>query len=181
MRKAFTLIEVNLAMLIMAGGILSIVGLYAFGFRENRQSREDVAGAAVADAIISPLVMAISHPKVRWDTFRGEFVFPPESWRSYLDGNYQVTDDPTTQAKSAFNAVMGRMSGADDVDTSFPEAALNASHLKCALVIRHEEESAVVSIALRLTDNPGQLMSQPLYYTEVRYQGFRDGIPEVQK
>ena len=39
MKKAFTLIEVNLAMLIMAGGILSIVGLYAFGFRENRHSR----------------------------------------------------------------------------------------------------------------------------------------------
>ena len=42
---AFTLIEVNLAMLIMAGGILSVVGLYALGFRENRQGREDVAAA----------------------------------------------------------------------------------------------------------------------------------------
>ena len=60
MKRAFTLIEVNLAMLIMAGGILSIVGLYSLGFRENRQSTEDVAGAAYADAVLSPLVMALS-------------------------------------------------------------------------------------------------------------------------
>ena len=51
MKKAFTLIEVNLAMLIMAGGILSIVGLYAFAFRENRQSREDVIATAMADSV----------------------------------------------------------------------------------------------------------------------------------
>ena len=65
MKKAFTLIEVNLAMLIMAGGILSIVGLYAFGFRENRHSREDVAATTLADSIISPLVMAISATNLR--------------------------------------------------------------------------------------------------------------------
>ena len=54
MKKAFTLIEVNLAMLIMAGGILSIVGLYSFGFRENRHSRVDVAATTLADSVISP-------------------------------------------------------------------------------------------------------------------------------
>lgn len=59
MRKAFTLMEVNLAILVMAGGILSVVGLYSLGFRENRQSAEDVAVAAYADAVISPLVRAI--------------------------------------------------------------------------------------------------------------------------
>ena len=45
MKKAFTLMEVNLAILVMAGGILSIVGLYSLGFRENKQSGEDVASA----------------------------------------------------------------------------------------------------------------------------------------
>ena len=60
LRKAFTLMEVNLAILIMAGGVLSVVSLFAFGYRENRQSREDVASAAYADAVMSPLVMACS-------------------------------------------------------------------------------------------------------------------------
>ena len=60
LRKAFTLMEVNLAILIMAGGVLSVVSLFALGYRENRQSREDVAAAAYADAVLSPLIMACS-------------------------------------------------------------------------------------------------------------------------
>ena len=39
MKKAFTLIEVNLAIMVMAVGVLGIISLYAFGFREERQSR----------------------------------------------------------------------------------------------------------------------------------------------
>ena len=50
-KKAFTLIEVNIAMFVMAGGILSVIGLYSLGYRESRQSREDVASAAYADAV----------------------------------------------------------------------------------------------------------------------------------
>ena len=171
MRKAFTLIEVNLAMLIMAGGILTVVGLYSFGFRENRQSREDVAGAALADAVMSPLIMAISNTNVNWSAFRGEFTFPSDSWKSYLDGNYQVSSDPTPQARSAFSGLMSKMSGGSDIDASFPEAALSASGLKCALVIHHDQDSGVVSIAFRATDKTSVLMSQPLYFTEARFQG----------
>ena len=70
MKKAFTLIEVNLAMLIMAGGILSMVSLYSLGFRENRQSREDVEGAALADAFMSPVVAALSATNVPWSAWR---------------------------------------------------------------------------------------------------------------
>ena len=60
MRRGFTLMEVNLAILVMAGGILAMVSLYSFGYRENRQSREDVGGAALADAVLSPMIMAAS-------------------------------------------------------------------------------------------------------------------------
>ena len=45
LQRAFTLIEVNLAIFIMAGGVLAMISLYSFGFRESRQSREDVASA----------------------------------------------------------------------------------------------------------------------------------------
>ena len=59
-KKAFTLIEVNLAIFIMAGGVLAMISLYSLGFRESRQSREDVASSAMADAILNPLVVALS-------------------------------------------------------------------------------------------------------------------------
>ena len=89
MKKAFTLMEVNLAILIMAGGILSILGLYSLGYRENRQSREDVASAAYADAVISPLVMALSATNLKWSSFKKLGSYPSEAgWKEYINSRH---------------------------------------------------------------------------------------------
>ena len=86
LRKAFTLMEVNLAILIMAGGVLSVVSLFALGYRENRQSREDVAAAAYADAVLSPLIMACSATNLKWSVYRQEWSLPGTAgWGDYLD------------------------------------------------------------------------------------------------
>lgn len=181
MRKAFTLIEVTLAMLIMSGGILSVVGLYSFGFRENGQSREDVASAALADAVISPLVMAISATNLQWSSFRREFHFPNEDgWWAYCSGDGQVVSDPEGTAESVFSQTMSKMSGAAkgslNVDTAFPSTARASTGLSAGLVIRHDEDSAVVKIAFRAVPKGtfGQLLAMPLYYTEVRFQGLQE-------
>ena len=50
-RSGFTLVEVNLAIFIMAVGVLSMCALYGLGYRENRQSEEDVYATASADAV----------------------------------------------------------------------------------------------------------------------------------
>lgn len=174
MKRGFTLIEVCLAMLIMAGGILSIVGLYSFGYRENAQSREDVASAALADAVLSPLVMAISSTNVKWSAFKNEFNYPGrEGWGEYCNGDGAVTQEPTSQGQSAFTATMGKMSGAD-VDTSFPSAALAASGMMFGLVVQHDEGSAVVRLSFRATRKAGMLFAAPIYYTEARFQGVVD-------
>lgn len=173
MRRAFTLMEVNLAILIMATGILSMVSLYSLGFRESSQSREDVAGAAFAEAVISPLVMACSSPDVKWSQFRDEWHYPSEKgWGHYLDENKGVvTSNPEDDCVSAFNAVMSKMRscGARDIDVGYPESSRNG--LNGALVVTHEKDSPIVRIAFRATDKPGSLLAQPMYYTEVRFQG----------
>lgn len=176
MRKAFTLIEVNLAMLIMAGGILSIVGLYAFGFRENRQSREDVAATALADSVMSPLVMALSATNVTWSSFRSLKNYPSdEGWADYFNSDGVVTSDPKSKAMGAFTSAMGKLSfdGSYDGDRGFPSSALNGTGMSPALVVLHDEDSAVVRIGFRAvkSDMYGQLMGMPLFYTEVRFQG----------
>ena len=177
-RRAFTLIEVNLAMLIMAGGILSIVGLYAFGFRENRQSREDVAASAYADAVVSPLVMAISATNLKWSVFREKFNYPGDKgWGEYFNNEGLVTQDPQGNAETAFKGVIGKMESAavgtfDSPD--FPSTAKPTKpKMSCGLVVMHAKDSAVVSIGFRAveTDRPGTLLSMPLFYTEVRFQG----------
>lgn len=178
MKRAFTLVEVNLAMLIMAGGILSIVGLYAFGFRENRQSAEDVASAAYADAVISPLVMAISATNLKWSVFKNMPSYPSEAgWKDYFDSNGLVTSDPENRAQDdVFGNVMKEMSkaakGSFEVNTQWPSTA--SGGLRAGLVVIHDQGSAIVRIAFRATKRPSMLLSAPLYYTEVRFQGIVD-------
>ena len=174
MRKAFTLIEVNLAMMIMAGGVLSIVGLYAFGFRENRQSREDVTAAAFADAVMSPLAMMIGSTNVTWSSFQRECYYPSqEGWGAYFDESTGlVKQDPEGKAESAFDKVKSWVGVTGDDSMNFPSTA-RPNNMSCGIVVMHPKDSAVATIGFRAvpTDKPGMLLAMPLFFTEVRFQG----------
>ena len=178
MRKAFTLMEVNLAILIMAGGVLSVVSLFALGYRENRQSREDVASAAYADAVMSPLIMACSATNLKWSVFRQEWSLPGNTgWGDYINQSTGLVDsNPDSKAKSTYSTVMSKMAGAAkgsfDVATGWPSTA--AGGLKAGLVVRHEKDSSVVKICFRATRNASELLAMPMFYTEVRFQGLAD-------
>lgn len=176
MKKAFTLMEVNLAMLIMAGGILSVVGLYSLGFRENSQSREDVAGAGIAEVAISPLLMTISATNLLWSKFRYVQNFPSDAgWGYYLDSEGRVKGNPDGAGvfDQAMNAYAG-CAGPGDSPKIANQIGNALGDLECGLVVMHEEDSPVVRIGFRATRTRGQLMSQPLYYAEVRFQGVID-------
>ena len=69
-KRGFTLMEVNLAVFIMAVGVMAMVALYPLGFRENQQSREDVAAADMADAVLNPLVAALSWTNMTWSAWK---------------------------------------------------------------------------------------------------------------
>lgn len=170
MKKAFTLLEVNLAIMIMAGGILSILALYGLGQRENRQSREDVAAAAFADAVMSPLVMALTSTNLTWETFNSVKSSPSDrGWADYINQSTGLVDsDPTAKAKAAFQSVMGKV-GSKAKAPGWP--TVSSGGMKPGLVVIHDEDSAVVRIAFRAARNPAELLAMPLFYTEVRYQG----------
>ena len=178
MRRAFTLIEVNLAMLIMAGGILAMVSLYSLGYRENSQSREDVAGAALADAVMSPIIQAASATNLKWSAFNSLTDRPTDGWAAYLNKSTGLVEsDPEGRAEDTFNTVLGKLStveGQIDFNKSFPSAARNAMKLKCGLVVLHEKDSPILRIAFRSTRQSNLLLSMPMYYTEVRFQGVID-------
>ena len=169
MKKAFTLIEVNLAMLIMAGGILSMVSLYSLGFRENRQSREDVEGAALADAFMSPVVAALSATNVPWSTWRNFSSVPgDEGWGEFLDENSGEV------RQSNWEAAYDRVGSTFGKYITWPSGKPSVNDLKWAMVVEHPENSAVMYVSFRCTTVPGLLMAQPLYFTEVHFQGLPD-------
>ena len=178
LKRAFTLIEVTLAMGILATGVLAIVGLYAFGFRESSQSREDVGATALADAVLGQLTMAITATNLKWSVFRNLPSYPnDDGWGYFINQRTgRLSGDPTSKAKSDFAAFMGKLSGGVsggslDCDTSFPDAALSATGLKCGLVIMHEPDSAIVRIGFRASMLVQTMLSAPMFYTEAKFQG----------
>ena len=188
-KKAFTIIEVNLAILILSSGVLALISLFALGFRENRQSREDVGSAAFADAVISRIVMAASSPNIEWDKFRQLGNYPSGGWKDYYG---KSGSEVRKLFETAFNDFMSALGAGPDVDKSWPAEA--QAGLFPGLVIVHERkkdsdkdsedlignkgkviefngDSAMLKISFRAGRHASELLSQPIYYTEVRFQG----------
>ena len=179
MKRAFTLIEVNLAIMVMAVSILGIVSLYAFGFREERQSREDVASAAYADAVMGPLVTALTATNVKWSAFK-EIPNSPgdDGWGHYLENRStgKVVSNPESLAQAAYTRTISALNLGEGFPTGFQVSRQKAGNLKAALVVMHgkDEDDAIVRIAFRAATRENMLFSAPLYYTEARFQGVMD-------
>jgi len=176
MKRAFTLIEVNLAIMVMAVGVLGIISLYALGYREERQSREDVASAAYADAVMGPLVTALTATNVKWSAFRQIQDAPgSEGWAHYIQNRTtgKIVSNPESLAQAAYAKTVGAL-GLGDFKTGWPVTRSRAGDLQAALVVMHDEDSAVVQISFRAVDKENLLFSAPLYYTEARFQGVVD-------
>ncbi len=197
LQRAFTLIEVNLAMLVMAGGVLSMVSLYALGFRENRQSREDVAGAVVSESVLNALATALSSRNLKWSQWEGMgqslnvsgqgnvYVLPSRGWKSYLqnEGNtgkgYRVRTDISSVADGVYSdLISGYNATIDGVTVSLPGiSSIVPNNMSYALVATREtQKSPVMTLAVRAV-RKGQertLFAQPIYFTEVHFQGVID-------
>lgn len=159
MRKAFTLIEVNLAILVMAGGILSIVVLYSLGYRESRQSREDIVSTGYSDAVLAPIVAAISDPELKWSTFDSIETLPKDGWGGYMNDDGTVRRTPDGDAISHLSSVLG-------VTPNLPGNGFHSG-----LIVYHEKGSGIVKLGFRTARRLDDLLTAPLYYTEVRFQG----------
>lgn len=195
-KKAFTLIEVNLAIFIMAGGVLAMISLYSLGFRESRQSREDVASAALADAVLNPLVVALSSRELTWSQWRtlplrplnsgidaGDGsgakiqVLPDEGWLSYFgtkgsgaSKTYYVDSDPASTA----NGVYSKLIDTNRTGWNLPGSVTLPQGMTYALVAsRESENSPIITLAVRCVRRSlrNTLMSQPVFSTEVHFQG----------
>jgi len=174
MRRGFTLIEITLALGVLATGVLSIVGLYAFGYRESQQSREDIGAAAIADIIFSQLSAAVSNPELTWAEFDA---LPEEAdeagdWGDYLNGD-RVKPNPTATAQQIFTRFAGKLKLPDGSSPAFPSTELSGAGLECGLVI--SREGSLVRFTFRATANPKQLMSSPLFYGSAKFMGVKNG------
>lgn len=160
--------EINLAIAIMAMGVLSIISLFAFGYRETAQSNEDVASAAYADAVLSQLSMAISQTNLKWSAFKTHKSNSNNAgWEMYLDSEGKVRPGIDSIARQEYARWTSGLT--PGWPNGWPQGV--AGDLKAALVVQHDDNSAIVRISFRACKAEQTLLAQPLYYTEVRFQG----------
>ena len=178
-RFGFTLIEVNLAIFVMAVGVLSLVSLYSFGYRENQQSAEDVQAAAVSEYCLNAMVAALSSTNMSWTAWRGLGMQPANGWGEYAgDGTGSGTSNndgtgavrPNTHPSALAEGVCNRVMSAAGFSASF-----NVGDLCVGIVLTPSSSSdpRTYSVAVRCGRRAATLVNQPLYYSEVYYQGFK--------
>lgn len=169
MKRAFTLVEVTLAMGIMSVGVLSLVGLYSYGYREANQSRQDVGATALADIVLAQLAAAASATNVTWSAFKSLGNYPDDSgWGYFVDENTgRIKGDPTGRARSDFSKFISDL-GVQGEGFQFPSLPNN---MNCGLVIQHEQGKQVVRFGFRLMTHKSELLSAPLFYTEAKFMG----------
>ena len=194
-RAAFTLMEVNLAIFIMAVGVLAMTSLYPLGFRESQQARDDVRAAVVADDVLGQLTAALSSRNITWERWKnavGNAVSTSNrggagrGWFSYFSSRGSDTyvvmnrSDVNSHAADVFRALAGACQGATEV----PKWTPNSKYAN-GLVVQWgkrvaatgvnqsiaQDDYSRVSIGFRLARRAGALMSAPIYYTEIHFQG----------
>jgi hypothetical protein len=62
----FSLIEVNMAVFVMAIGILGLVALFPLGLREGVKARADLKQSMFADHALNQIVSILSQPTLKW-------------------------------------------------------------------------------------------------------------------
>ena len=144
---------------------------------------EDVAATAYADAYLAPLVQGLSATNVTWSAWKGlgggtdnddgglevDGREPANGWRDYIeertDGRkrtYRVIGSPKAKAQEVFGKVAR-------ICRNSPSAPDLPDGYQCALVAtRH---GPMIQLAFRIAQRKESLMSQPLFVSEVRFQG----------
>ena len=196
-RAAFTLMEVNLAILIMAIGVLTMTSLYPLGFRESEAAHDDVRAAVVADEVLGKLSAALSSRNITWDKWKSAAEAAVKAsnsggagnaWMSYFtlrgQSNFKIDNvgSVNSHAKSVFDALAGACSGATKAPSWTPD-----SKYAQGLVVQwgkrivngdDQDDHSRVSISFRMSRRPGALMGAPIYYTEVHFQGDQKDMEE---
>ena len=183
----FTLVEVCLAITVMAVGVLSMCGLYSLGYRENRQSVEDVTAAAYADAYLAPLVQGLSATNMTWTDWCAigdapsssrtrtqgvaDGVLPADGWLAYVErdgdsSDYRIRGDPRTTADTQFGKVINKL------PSLYRGSKPSIPSGQYGLVVTRR--GAVIQLAFRAARRKETLMNQPVIVAEVHFQG----VPE---
>jgi len=156
-RSGFSLMEVNMAVFVVAIGVLSMVVLYPLGLRESTQGQADLKQSMFADDVLNRAVAAASQTNITWT-----------EWRT--------TPRASGTSINLNNSVPGFIN--KEVN-SLPEYSqlTRDTHYKIACCLVPGASDKVMGIMVQSTDlfktisTYSQFTNNPIYYAEVMFQG----------
>ena len=157
MESGFSLIEVNMAIFVMAMGILSMVVLYPLGLRESYQGTADLKQSAYADFLLNQVVAIGTMTNFPWS----EWIQIPEAKEGATD--LDMNELP--------NFIRSRMVSADG--GSFQEKD-SKFMLGCCRIMGRSDRLMAVMVQCTESDKLKGYQSysnNPIYYAEVLFQG----------
>jgi len=156
-KSGFSLIEVNMAVFVMAIGILSMVALYPLGLRESSQGRADLKQAVFADYLLNQAVAAASLTN-----------FPWTQWKKVPRGGNQNT----LELEDSLPDFMRNRMHLSDMNPPLKEDEKYA--IACCLVPGCSDKVMgimVQSTELTTVTKYNEYSNNPVYYAEVMFQG----------
>lgn len=155
-RAGFSLMEVNMAVFVMAIGILSMVALYPLGLRESTQGQADLKQSMFADYVLNQVIAAASQTNITWSEWSGvprvsgEEINLNSSVPGFIRNRLDLTAYPDMRENTHFKIACCRISGASD---------------------------KIMGVMVQSTDlvknitKYEQITNNPVFYAEVVFQG----------
>ena len=151
------MIEINMAVFVMAVGILSMVVLYPLGLRESIQGRADLRQSMFADFVLNQAIAAASQTNITWS-----------QWQ-----NVQMVSGTRVMLN---NSVPSFIKSRLDIEDAYPQMDENIDYRIACCRIRGVSDR-IMGIMVQSTDVPQQITkyeqitNNPIYYAEVMFQG----------
>lgn len=156
-KDGFSLMEVNMAVFVIAIGILSMVALYPLGLRESTQGQADLKQAMFADYVLNQAVAAASQTNITWT-----------QWSSVPIARSAVINNLGSSVPPFINSRLDL--------SAYPKMKKDV-HYKIACCRQLGASDKIMGIMVQSTDLVNtitkfeQITNNPIYYAEVMFQG----------
>ena len=183
-KNGFSLLEVNMAIFVMATGVLAIAALYPMGLRESIQSQSDFKQVMFADYVLNIAMAAACNPDVNWSEWKAwadQRNMAGKGEEGQLPGMNQHQSVPNfIWTQGGLEQGIRRYSDYQNAgERSSPHIEDETYAVYCVLVPGFSDQ--IMGIMVRSLDGDTSHMSreerkrrleaQPLYYAEARFQG----------
>lgn len=160
-QNGFSLIEVNMAVFVMAIGVLSLAVLYPLGLRESTQGQADLKQAMFADYVLNQVVALASQTNITWTSWKN--IPTADNFPDAGGSNEQYLPPLATDQGSK---VFSELKIPNDMANRYRVAAClvpGASDKIMGVLVQSSELETVSSYS--------QFSNNPVYYAEVMFQG----------